>query len=103
MPIRYDDNDTYLCARQSQGFASTFGSGLLYEKADFSNVRSFNPEQYDNFGDRTYSANGDFDGNGIINQDERFSSYVLQLETSTQFQGNYQTPRTVYAGVMFRF
>lgn len=32
-PIRYDDNDTYLCARQSQGFASTFGIGLLYDRA----------------------------------------------------------------------
>ena len=80
-----------------------FSSGLLYEKADFSNVRSFNPEQYDNFGNRTYNPNGDFDGNGIINQEERFDSYILQLETSTQFQGNYQSPRTVYAGVMFRF
>ncbi len=31
-PIRYDDNDTYLCARNSQGFASTFGTGLLYDR-----------------------------------------------------------------------
>jgi len=31
-PIRYDDNDTYLCARQSQGFASTYGTGLLYDR-----------------------------------------------------------------------
>ncbi len=32
-PIRWDDNDTYLCARQSQGFASTFGIGLLYDRS----------------------------------------------------------------------
>jgi HEAT repeat protein len=31
-PIRWDDNDTYVCARQSQGFASTFGIGLLYDR-----------------------------------------------------------------------
>ena len=31
-PVRWDDNDTYLCARQSQGFASTFGIGLLYDR-----------------------------------------------------------------------
>jgi HEAT repeat protein len=31
-PIRWDDNDTYLCARQSQGFASTFGIGLLFDR-----------------------------------------------------------------------
>ena len=32
VPVRYDDNDIYLCARQSQGFASTFGAGLLYDQ-----------------------------------------------------------------------
>ena len=32
VPIRWDDNDTYLCARQSQGFASTFGVGLLFDR-----------------------------------------------------------------------
>ncbi len=32
VPIRYDDNDTYICARQSQGFASTFGTGLLFDE-----------------------------------------------------------------------
>ena len=32
VPIRYDDNDTYTCARQSQGFASTFGAGLLFDQ-----------------------------------------------------------------------
>ncbi len=32
LPIRYDDNDTYLAARQSQGFASTYGIGLLYDR-----------------------------------------------------------------------
>ncbi len=32
VPIRFDENDTYLCARQSQGFASTFGIGLLYDR-----------------------------------------------------------------------
>ncbi|MBU1701070.1 MAG: HEAT repeat domain-containing protein [Candidatus Eisenbacteria bacterium] len=31
-PIRFDDNDSYVCARQSQGFASTFGAGLLYDQ-----------------------------------------------------------------------
>ncbi len=31
-PIRYDENDTYRCARQSQGFASTFGAGLLFDR-----------------------------------------------------------------------
>jgi HEAT repeat protein len=33
VPIRYDENDTYRCARMSQGFAATFGVGLLYDRA----------------------------------------------------------------------
>jgi HEAT repeat protein len=32
-PVRYDENDSYRCARQGQGFASTFGVGLLYDRA----------------------------------------------------------------------
>jgi HEAT repeat protein len=32
IPLRWDENDTYLCARQSQGFASTYGIGFLYDK-----------------------------------------------------------------------
>ncbi|MFH1144186.1 MAG: HEAT repeat domain-containing protein [Candidatus Eisenbacteria bacterium] len=33
IPVRHDDNDLYRCARQSQGFGSTFGVGLLYDRA----------------------------------------------------------------------
>ena len=30
--VRHDENDTYRAARMSQGFASTFGAGLLYDR-----------------------------------------------------------------------
>ncbi len=33
LPVRYDENDIYQCARNGQGFASTFGAGLLYDRA----------------------------------------------------------------------
>ncbi len=39
-PLRYDENDTYICARQSQGFASTFGAGLLYDREGNDTYRS---------------------------------------------------------------
>lgn len=42
VPVRHDENDFYICARQSQGFASTFGVGLLYDRT----------------GNDTYSARG---------------------------------------------
>lgn len=40
LPIRYDENDLYQCARMSQGFASTFGVGLLYDRAGNDTYRS---------------------------------------------------------------
>lgn len=40
VPIRFDEGDTYLCARQSQGFASTFGAGLLFDQAGSDIYRS---------------------------------------------------------------
>ncbi len=33
VPVRHDENDMYRAARYSQGFASTFGAGLLYDRA----------------------------------------------------------------------
>ncbi len=39
-PIRHDENDVYLCARLSQGFASTFGVGLLYDRRGSDTYRS---------------------------------------------------------------
>lgn len=40
VPIRADENDIYRCDRQSQGFASTFGAGLLYDRAGSDTYRS---------------------------------------------------------------
>ncbi len=40
VPIRHDENDLYRCDRQSQGFASTFGAGLLYDRAGSDTYRS---------------------------------------------------------------
>jgi len=40
VPIRHNDNDTYLCARFSQGFASTFGVGILYDRFGSDTYRS---------------------------------------------------------------
>jgi hypothetical protein len=51
-----------------------------------------------------YSKEADYDGNGVVDQDEKFRSYRDQLEqTTVQFQGNYQSPRSVFFNVFFRF
>ncbi|MBD3160530.1 MAG: hypothetical protein GF346_00290, partial [Candidatus Eisenbacteria bacterium] len=31
-PVRWDEDDLYFCSRQSQGFAATFGAGLLFDE-----------------------------------------------------------------------
>jgi hypothetical protein len=40
VPVRADENDIYVCRRQSQGFASTFGAGLLYDQAGSDTYRA---------------------------------------------------------------
>ncbi len=95
-----DPDDRGMAFRRKAG---DFSSIPFYEEADFSNVNTFNSTQYDNFGKRLYSKYADADGNGVVNQQEKFDSYIRQLETSVQFQGNYQTPRSVFFTVYFKF
>jgi HEAT repeat protein len=40
VPVRADENDIYVCRRQSQGFASTFGAGLLFDQAGSDTYRA---------------------------------------------------------------
>lgn len=40
VPVRADENDIYVCRRQSQGFASTFGAGLLFDAAGSDTYRA---------------------------------------------------------------
>ncbi|OGU13942.1 MAG: hypothetical protein A2X61_16470 [Ignavibacteria bacterium GWB2_35_12] len=93
-----DDDGVYFYYTQG-----SFSSTTLYKEADFSNPDSFKPDQYDYFGNRKYNINSDFDGNGVVTQAEKFQAFKRQLEISRKFQGTYQTPITVYFGVMFRF
>ena len=95
-----DPDDVGLAFRRKVG---DFSSTPFYRDADFANTASIAPVQYDNFGNRLYSKEADYDKNGIVSQQEKFASYLQQLETSVQFQGNYQTPRSVFFTVFFRF
>ena len=38
--------------------------------------------QYDNFGNRLYNVNADFDGNGIVTQHEKFLAYQKYLQVA---------------------
>jgi hypothetical protein len=95
-----DADDAGLAYRRKLG---DFSSEPYYKDADFANPFTLNSTQYDNYGQRLYNENADADGNGVVNQQEKFDAYMEYLSTSVQFQGTYQTPRSVFLTVYFRF
>ena len=82
---------------------SAFSATTYYKEADYGNPESFSTDQYDMYGNRYYNENADFDGNGLVTQQEKYDSYVNYLKDVRSLRGNYQLPRTVYLGLMFRF
>ncbi|MFA6570627.1 MAG: hypothetical protein WCT77_05260, partial [Bacteroidota bacterium] len=81
----------------------SFSSTPWYKEANFGMPETFMPDQYDNFGNRLYNLNSDFDNNGIVTQNEKFQAFKKNLEVARKFQGNNQTPITVWFGLMFKF
>lgn len=81
----------------------TFANQVFYKEADYKNPETFNRLQYDDLGNRLYNEYADYDGNGIVTQREQYTSYINYVEHVLKFQGNFQAPRSVYMGVMFRF
>jgi hypothetical protein len=92
-----DDGSSFYVTKGS------FSSTPLYKEADFSNPATFMPDQYDNFGNRRYNANADFDHNGVVTQDEKYLAYVKTLEDLRKFQTTYLQPIRVWFGIMLRF
>ncbi|MCX7880677.1 MAG: carboxypeptidase regulatory-like domain-containing protein [Ignavibacteria bacterium] len=80
-----------------------FSAIVYYREADYARAESFSTEQYTIYGDRFYSVNSDFDRNGIVTRTEKFQAFTKYLEDARRFRGNFFAPRTVYAGIMFRF
>ncbi len=80
-----------------------FSSITYYKEATFENPTTFASAQYDLYGDRVYNENADFDKNGIVTQAETFESYFKYIDKIIAFRGNFQAPRTIYFGMMFRF
>lgn len=80
-----------------------FNSITYYKDPTYENPSSFASTQYDAYGDRLYNANADFDGNNLVTQAEVFESYFRYIDKVISFRGNFQIPRTIYFGMMFRF
>jgi outer membrane receptor protein involved in Fe transport len=80
-----------------------FSNVTYYKEATFENPSTFASTQYDVYGDRIYNENADFDRNGMVTQAETFESYFKYIDKIIAFRGNFQAPRTIFFGMMFRF
>ena len=80
-----------------------FNSTSYFKKATLENPSTYTSSQYDSYGNRLYSEMADFDKNGIVTQAEVYESYFNYVETVLKFRSNFQAPRIVYFGIMFRF
>lgn len=93
------DDDGTLKLRSKGDYSKT----IWYKEADFANSETFNTLQYDFYGNRMYNEQADIDGNGQVNQVEKFESFLNYYETMRSFRSNYKAPRTVYFGMKIKF
>ena len=93
------DDDGYNFTRKP----TNFGSTIYYKEGDFAYPSTISPNQYNPYGDRYYNEHADTDGDGRVVQDEKYDAFVRYLTDIKEFRGNYQAPRTVYFGFMFKF
>lgn len=82
---------------------SELNSTTLYKEADYTFASTFGSSQYDEYGDRMYTVQGDHNGDGVVTQLEQYESYRQYLKDVRSSRGNYMTPRTVTFGILFRF
>lgn len=59
--------------------------------------------QYDDYGNRLYNANSDFNGDGRVTQQEQYDAFIDYAEDVLGFRGNFQTPRQVFFGFNIQF
>ncbi len=93
-----DDNGVFLNRR-----IGDFGSQEYYKEARVEIPETYGASQYDDYGDRVYTEFSDFDKNGVLTQEEKYQAYVNYVQDALRFRGNYQGPRTVLFGLIFRF
>jgi len=80
-----------------------FPSTSYYRDADPKNKVTTAPNQYDRVGLRMYNERADMNNDGIVTPEESFAGYEQYVNDVVSRRGNYQYPRQVYFGVMFRF
>ncbi|MEY3386627.1 MAG: hypothetical protein RIR53_1438 [Bacteroidota bacterium] len=74
-----------------------------YREADVINKASVAVDQYDRYGMRKYQPLADRNRDGRVTAEERYQSYLDYVDLFVARRVNYQTPRTVFFAVAFRF
>lgn len=82
---------------------SDIATVTYYKDADPVNKNTMATNQYDRYGDRLYQARVDFNQDGRVTPEETYRGYKEYVQNVVDRRGNYQTPRTVYFAVSFRF
>jgi len=93
------DNDGDVLDRMLGDFSPV----VWYREASLANPTTFQPTQYDLYGERLYNENSDFNKDGLVTQEEKYQAYKNYVEDRKAFRGNYQTPRSAFFGVMINF
>lgn len=94
------DDDGFALRRVPGDFPST----VYYRDADPKNKVTIAPNQYDRLGMRMYNERADINTDGIVTPDESYAGYKRYVaDVVARRAQNYQYPRQVYFGVMFRF
>ncbi len=93
------DNDGDVLDRMLGDFSPV----VWYSQASLANPSTFQPTQYDLYGERLYNTNSDFNKDGLVTQEEKYQAYKNYVEDRKAFRGNYQTPRSAFFGVMINF
>lgn len=84
-------------------FEGDFSNTTWFKQASSTDAVSTRSDQYDRFGNRLYSTQADFNGDGAVTQHEKFLAYQQYVKDYQQLRVNYQAPRQVFVGAMIRF
>lgn len=93
------DNDGFALNRVPGDFPAT----TYYRDADPKDKATTMPNQYDRVGRRMYNETVDYNGDGAVTAAETYQGYQQYVQDVVNRRGNYQYPRQVYFGIMFRF
>lgn len=80
-----------------------FSATNWYRDADPNRPETLSPAQYDSYGRRLYTADADFNRDGVVTQEEKYRGYLRWVQDTLNRRVNYRLPRSVNLGFLLRF